>query len=172
MGTHKPFGSLFDIRQAVAPLDLQTARDGDWISLKNCQGVLVVLHKGVGTDNDDVVVSFEQATAVAGTAAKALAVIDQIFSQEAVNLETVTAWVKETQAAGASFTPGDPSAQSQALYVFQIEADQLDVDGGFDCVRVRLSDVGGNAQLGSCLYIPYGLRFPCSPESLPNPMAD
>lgn len=169
----KPLGALLDIRQAIAPLDLQTARDGDWISLKDAQGVLVVVHKGIGTDGDDPVISFQQASAVAGTGAKDLSTIATIFSMEhATTLESVTAWTKETQTAGASFSPGDPSAQSQALYVFQIEADELDADNGFDCVRVRVADTGTNAQLGSALYILYGLRYPTTPANLPNPTVD
>lgn len=169
----KPLGVLFDIRQAIAPLDLQTARDGDWLSLKNAQGVLIVLHKGIGTDNDDPVISVQQAQDVSGTAAKDLATIATIYSMEhATSLESVTAWTKETQTAGASFSPGDPAAQSQALYVFQIEADELDVDNGFDCLRVRVADTGVNAQLGSALYVLYGLRYPAPPENLLNPTAN
>jgi len=168
----KPLGALFDLVPAFVPLDLQTARDGDWISLKNAQGVVAVLFKAAGTDNDDPTISFQQATDVAGAGAKDLAVIATVYEKEAVDLATLGTWTKATQAAGASYAPGDPSAQSQAVYVFQIEAGELDVVGGFDCVRMRCSDVGTNAQLGCGLYILYGLSYPSAPEALPSAIAD
>lgn len=168
----KPLGSSIDAIMAIAPLDLQTARDGDYVSLKDAQGVLVLVIKGVGTDNDDPVISFQQASDVAGTGAKDLATIAEVFSKEAVDMTTLGVWTRETQTAGASFSPGDPAAQSQALYAFQIEADELDVDNGFDCVRVRIADTGVNAQLGAAVYLLYGLRYPGSPEKLPNSIVD
>jgi hypothetical protein len=167
----KPLGAAFDIVPAIIPLDLQTARDGDWISLKNAQGVAVVVFKGAGTDNDDPTFSFQQAQDVGGTEAKNLATIATIYRKQGT-LTGVGTWEKITQAAGASYAPGDPSAQSEGLYVFQISAAELDIDGGFDCVRVRCSDVGNNAQLGCALYLLYGLAYPSAPESLPSAIAD
>jgi hypothetical protein len=167
----KPLGALFDVVPAIVPLDLQTARDGDWVSLKGAQGVAVVFFKGAGTDNDDPTISFEQATDVAGTGAKALAKITTIHEKEGT-LTAVGTWSKVTQAAGASYAPGDPSAQSQAVYVFQIDAAELDVNAGFDCIRVRCSDTGTNPQLGCALYILYGLLHAAAPESLASAIVD
>jgi hypothetical protein len=171
MPVTKPLGHLFDVVPAIVPLDLQTARDGDWVSLKNAAGVAVVVLKGAGTDGDDPVVSFEQATDVSGAGAKALSTITTVYEKEGT-LTAVGTWAKATQAAGASYSPGDPSAQSQGLYVFQVDAAELDVDGGFDCLRVRVADTGTNAQLGAALYILYGLSYPSAPESLPSAIAD
>src|SRR5262245_25364588 len=133
----KPLGAAFDLVPAFVPLDLQTARDGDWISLKNAQGVVCVLFKAAGTDNEDPTISFQQAQDVSGTGAKDLASIATVYEKEGADLAAVGAWTKVEQAAGASYAPGDPSAQSQAIYVFQIEAAELDVAGAFDCVRMR-----------------------------------
>lgn len=168
-----PLGALFDIVPAIIPFDLQTARDGDWVSLRGYQGCAVVVFKGVGTDNDDVIVRFEQATSVAAGGAKTLPCIRTIWEKEAVALTGNTGWTKVTQAAGASYTPGDPSAQSQELWVFQINNDELDVDGGFDCIRVRIDDVGnGGAQLGCALYILYNPRYATEPDHLVNSIID
>ena len=41
----KPLGQLFDLVPAFVSLDLQTARDGDFVSLKNAEGVVCVLFK-------------------------------------------------------------------------------------------------------------------------------
>lgn len=170
----KALGNIFDVVLGIAPLDLQTARNGDYVSLKNASHLTVVVIKGQGTDGDDPTFTFQQASDVAGTGAKNLAVIDEYFEKEenAANLEATGAWTRVTQTASQTVSPGDPSAQSAALYVFEIEADQLDVDNGFDCVRVNVGDTGTNAQLGAILYILSGLRYPARPASLPNSIAD
>lgn len=167
----KPLGALFDLVPAILPLDLQTARDGDWLSLKGCQGVQVVVFKGAGTAGDDPVISFQQATSVAGGGAKDLATIATIHKKQGT-LTGVGVWTKVAQAAGASYTGDGTSAEEEAMYVFQIEADELDVDGGFDCLRVRIADVGGNAQLGCAWYAPYGLRYAAAPEALASAIVD
>lgn len=164
-------GRLFDLHAAILPLDLQTARNGAWVSLKNYHGLTVVVIKGAGTDGDDPTFTFEQAQAVAGTNGKALSVIDRVFSKEHATVLPGT-WTKETQAAASTFVPGDPSAQDIAMYVFDIEADELDVDNGFDCVRVICSDVGTNAQLGCALYILRVPKYQTEPQNLPSPIAD
>ncbi len=167
----KGLGALFDIIPAILPLDLQTARDGDWVSLKNASGVTIVVHKGAGTAGDDPVISFQQASDVAGTGAKDLSTIAEIFSKQGT-LTSVGSWTRTTQAAGASYTGDGTSAESEAVYAFYVSADQLDVDNGFDCLRVRIADVGSNAQLGSALYLLHGLSYPARPDRLPNSIAD
>lgn len=168
----KPLGALFDIVAAIVPLDLGTARVGDWISLKNAQGVCIVFFKGVGTDGDDPTLTVQQATAVAGTGAKDLVALTRVYKKQGALLTAVGVWTEVAQAAAATYAGDATSAQEQAVYVLQIEADQLDVDGGFDCVNVSCSDVGNNAQLGCALYILYGLRHQTAPQNLPNAIID
>lgn len=166
-------GSAFDIVPAWAPLDLQTARAGDWLSLKNCADVGILIFKGAGTDNDDPTFTVEQATSVAGGSAKNLAVITQYWEKEAATDLTGTGtWTRVTQSASQAVAPGDPSAQYVAMYYIHVEADQLDVDNGFDCIRVSCSDIGSNAQLGAALYILGGLREKRAPENLPSSIID
>lgn len=168
-------GRLFDLVGAFQPLDLQTARDGDYLSLKNCQHVTVLIYKGVGTDGDDPSISFQQAVDVAGTSAKDLATIDEYWEKEAATDLTGTGvWTRVTQTASATVTPGDPSAQNAAMYVFEIDADELDLDAAtpFDCIRVRIADTGTNAQLGTAIYILSGLRHKTSPQNQPNSIID
>src|SRR5262245_25382508 len=121
----KPLGAAFDLVPAFVPLDLQTARDGDWVSLRNAQGVACVLFKGAGTDNDDPTISLQQAQDVSGTGAKDLTVIATVYEKEGSDVTAIGTWTKVAQVAAASYAPGDPSGQSQALYVFQIEAAEL-----------------------------------------------
>lgn len=167
----KPLGNMLDIVPAIVPLDLQTARTGDYVSLKNAQGVAFVLFKGAGTAGDDPDFTVNQATDVAGTGAKALT-FTEIFKKQGSALTAVGSWSKVTQSASEVFSADATSAEEQALYVIQINADELDVDDGFDCVNVSCADVGGNAQLGCALYLLYGLRHPATPENLPDSIVD
>lgn len=173
MPSMNPLGSLIDIVPVILPLDLQTARSGDYVSLKNAAGVLFVVVKGVGTDNDDPTFTLRQATAVAGTAVKDAAVITEYWEKEALTDLTGTGtWTRVTQTAAATIAPGDPSAQSAAVYAFYVDADMLDVDGGFDCVVVNSADTGNNAQLGCVIAILCGLRHQAAPQNLPNAIID
>lgn len=167
----KPLGALFDIVPAIVPLDLQTARTGDWVSLKNAQGVAIVFFKGAGTAGDDPTLTVQQATDVAGTSAKNLSTITAVHKKQGT-LTSVGTWTTSTQAAAATYAGDGTSAEEQAVYVIEIEADELDVDNGFDCINVACSDVGTNAQLGCALYILYGLRHGTTPAGLPNSIAD
>lgn len=173
MGAKKALGNLFDIIPGFQPLDLQTARNGDYVSLKNAAHVTVVVYKGAGTDGDDPTFTFTQASDVAGTGAKDLAVIDEYWEKEAATDLTGTgAWTRVTQSAAATVAPGDPSAQDAAMYVFEIDADELDIANGFDCLRVAVGDTGSNAQLGCAFYILSGLRHASAPQNLPNSITD
>ena len=167
-------GRDFDVVMGIAPLDLQTARNGDYVSLKNAAHCTIVVVKGQGTDGDDPTFTLQQASDVAGTGAKNLATIDEYWEKEenAANLEATGAWTRVTQTAAATVSPGDPSAQSAALYVFEVDAADLDVANNFDCIRLNVGDTGAAAQLGAVLYILSGLRYPGKPANLPNSIID
>ena len=45
------------------------------------------------------------------------------------------------------------SAEAEALWVVQFNVEDLDVGGGFDCLRARIADIGAAAQLGDILYL-------------------
>lgn len=169
----KPLGNTIDIVPAFRPVDLQTgANSGDYVSLKNAQGVLILFHSAIGTAGDDPTITVRQATTVAGGSVKDLATITKIHTkQAATDLTTIAGWTEVTQAAAATYTHTD-AAEQEALWVIQIEADELDVDGGFDCIAANVADVGGNAQLGACYYILYGLRHASAPATLPSPIID
>lgn len=134
------------------PVDMQTAaNDGDWVSLKDYNHLTVVLFKAVGTAGDDPTLTLEQATAVAGTGAKALT-FNTIYTKQGT-LTAVEAFTKVSQTAAATYTDAT-SAEVAAIWVVEIDAQDLDVNNSFDCVRARVADVGaGGAQLGCLLYI-------------------
>lgn len=138
------------IMAGFVPLDLQTQRDGDWAHMRDYNHLTIVFFKGAGTSGDNCTVTLEQATDNAGSGAKALT-FTEIWRKQAADIQTVGQFTKSTQSAANTFT--NTNATSQAIWVLEIDADMLDVDGGFQYVRLTLNDVGSNAQLGCVLYI-------------------
>ena len=166
----RALGRLFDIVPAIVPLDFATARTGDVVSLKNSSGITIVIFKGAGTDGDDQTFTFLQGTDVAFGTSKALNVTT--YYEKEGTLTSVGAWTKVTQAAANTVAPGDPTAQSQAVYVFEFNAEDLDRNNGYDCIRVENDGAGSNAQLGCALYLLHGLGYPSAPEDLPSAIVD
>jgi hypothetical protein len=160
-------GILFDIIPAFQPSDLQTARTGDYVSLKHWGRCSVVLYKGAGTAGDDPVLTFQQAQDVAGTGVKNLANITYRFQkQAATDLSGTGTWTKVTQIASQTVTLNNTSAEEAGMYVCEIGTEELDLANGFDCLRVSVADTGANAQLGCAFYILSGPRFPAAPANL------
>jgi hypothetical protein len=144
---------LVENAQIVAgfvPLDLQAQRDGDWVGLRDFNHLTVLFFKGTGTDGDDPVITLQQASDNAGTGAKALN-FTEIWRKQAADVQTVGQFTKTTQAAGNTYSNTD--GHQQAIWAIEIDADMLDVDGGFKYVRATLNDTGTNAQLGCILYV-------------------
>ena len=164
-----PLGNVLDIIPAIIPVDLQSAtNNGDYVKLTNAAGVLFVVFKAIGTAGDDPVISVAQATDASGTSSKALTAIRRVFLKEGTALTAVTTW-SETEPAtnpGSTYSMDATSAESQALCCFYIQSSDLDVDNGFDWVRVAIADVGSNAQIGCSLYILVGLSYPSAPAKL------
>jgi hypothetical protein len=139
-----------DIVSGIVPLDLGSARTGDTISMKNWGTCTVVFFKAAGSASEDPTLTFEQATSIAPSAAKALT-FTTIYTKQGT-LTSVGTWTKTTQSAAATYTNATLS-ESQAIVVINIKAEDLDVDNGFDCMRVTIADAGSTNQLGALLYI-------------------
>jgi hypothetical protein len=93
----------------------------------------VVIFRGAGTDGDDPTFTFLQGTDVAFGTNKALD-FTTYYAKEGT-LTAVGTWTKVTKAAGNTLAPGDPSAQSQAVYVVEFDAADFEVDVGYDSLR-------------------------------------
>lgn len=162
-----------NIVPAYPPADHNTDKDGDWVSLKNYSGCLVVLHKAAGTAGDDFVLKLEQATDVAATGAKALNISRFWAKVGATALTGVGTFTKYSGTAAATidtvsaFGTDLAADTGEALIVIDVRASDLDVTNGFDCIHyVHEGDDVGNATIASCLYILYGASYPgASPVS-------
>jgi hypothetical protein len=151
----RQFAEHFQVCEAFAPVNLATAaNDGDWVSLKNYQECTILFYGGVGAADEPATITLEQATAVAGTAAKALNFTQLYKKQAASNLQSTGTFTEVTQAAANTYALGSGADGDKAsLVIITIHAEDLDVENGFDCLRVRVADVGSTAQLGAALYI-------------------
>jgi hypothetical protein len=151
-------------------VDLQTgANTGDWVSLKNYHNCAIKFHSAVGTAADDPTLTVQQASDVSGTGAKALNFTVIYRKQAATSLASTGTYTRTTQTAANTYTNAT-SAEQDLIWIVDFDASELDVDGGFDCLRATVADVGGNAQLGYLEYILYNPRDPQA--TLPSAIAD
>jgi hypothetical protein len=156
------FADHFNLCEAFLPVNVATAaNDGDWVSLKNYSECTILYYQGVGSAAEPATITLEQATAVAGTSAKALAAITTIYQkQAATNLQSTGTWTKVTQAAAATYALGSgANGDKAAIVLITIHAEDLDGDNGFDCLRARVADVGTGPSIGAMLYILAGPRY-------------
>jgi len=125
------FLSIATVEMGIVPVDLQTAANtGDWCSLANYNRVAVLL----------ITANFT------------------VIHEKVGTLNAVTTWTRTAQTAATSYTNA-AQAEFQSLQIVEFKADELDVDNGFDHIRLDVADVGGNAQLGCAIYIPFEPRY-------------
>ena len=146
---------LGQIVPAIIPVDLQTgANEGDWVSLKNYNHCTIIVFTAIGTGGDDPVITLDQATTVAGAGTKTLNVSEIFHKVGATAVSAVSAFTKVTQTAADGYdTVAIDGAENEAVFVIEVDRDQLDGDNDFDCMQVNVADVGSNEMLGCALYI-------------------
>lgn len=154
---------------AFVPFDLGTAQVGDIVSLKNYGRCAIVLFKAAGTAGDDGLVTVEQVQDVGNTGSNAKALNFTRVDIKQGAQTGIGTFTKTDVAAGNTYT-NLTLAEAQALIVIDIDANDLDVDNGYDCVRVSTADVGSNAQLGAALYLLHEPRYAATP--LPSAIID
>lgn len=110
------------------------AAAGDYVSLKHYKRWAIILQVNNATTVTAGAVTLKQATAVAGTAAKALA-----FTKMWANLDTgATDTLVETAVTSNTFDTDDTDAKNQ-MYVMEGTSDDLDVANGFDCMTIGVA---------------------------------
>jgi len=116
----------------------------DYVSMKNYARATVVLSLTQSTGHATQILP-KQATAVAGTSAKAFTNVLPIWHNE--NVATSDTLTRQTNA--VSFTPAATATGMDV--VFQIDADKLDMANGFDCLNFVLADSSVSANIASCV---------------------
>jgi hypothetical protein len=175
-------GRLIENSQIVSAFsvgtDVNTDADGDWVSLKNYNRCLILFTKAIGTAGDDVSIKLEQATAVAGTSAKALTFNHIYHKIGATALSGVGQWTKVNLSTATddldlvSVNSVDLATDiNETMIAVEIHASDLDVSGGFDCLHIYIEgDDLSAAALAGCYYILYDPRF--ADNATPSAIAD
>ena len=150
-----------------------TTTTGDWIKLRDYDRIGILMAKYGTEDVDDTSLQFLQATAAAGTGSKALSLpANRPIHYKQGTLTSQTVWVQTSItsavdgiAIGASVPSGstrvlaDVTTDALLLYT-ELQAQDLDVDGGFDWVTAYFGNNANNALLISVWAILMGGRFP------------
>jgi hypothetical protein len=159
----------FQFIPVMLPVDSNDAAvTGDYICLKGAKRVGVLVQMGIGTASSDLDIALYQATTVAGGSAKVLNCLQtgRIYrlaaATDLATLQALTAITKVTQAtADELYEPADSGELGGWMYV-EVEPQDLDVDGGFDCIRADLTDPGAAKIVAACYVIE--LADPIAPE--------
>jgi hypothetical protein len=140
------------IEVGVLPKDITgAAQTGTYISLKGYDHVTILIVQGTWAGGTPAV-TLHQATAVAGTGEKALA-FDKKFDRIS---DAATTW-NETAVVSNTF---NLPAATKTVHAIEIDAADLDVTNGFDCLTVKTATPGANADLLTIIYILSGARHP------------
>lgn len=108
-----------------------------WISLKNVQGLRIMVSGTNGTTVTGSAIALSQATAVAGTGAKTLP-----FARVMANLDTATNGQPNfvnTVVASNTFTTAATNSVS-FVYIIDVDPADLDTNAGFDAVRATVGN--------------------------------
>jgi pyridoxal/pyridoxine/pyridoxamine kinase len=125
----------------------------DYVSLKDAKHISVVVLVKNATTVTGSAITLKQATAVAGTSEKALA-----FTKVYRNIDTAAAdTLAEATVTSNTFTT-DSTNSKNLMYVIEVDAAELDVANGFDCIRAGTGDA--TAATVTVLYVLSGLRYP------------
>lgn len=157
----KLLGEELNIAIGFVPVNIATASNpGDYVSLKNYRQCTVVFVGAAGGAAEPATITLMQATAVAGTNSKALSCITRVFQKQAADLQTVGTFSEVTQAAAATYALGSgANGDKQAIVCISVNAEDLDVENGYDCLAAYVADVGSTSQLACVLYILSGARY-------------
>lgn len=128
-----------------------TAGDGDYVSMKKFSKLQIVISVKNATTVTGGAVTLKQDVSVAGSTEKALA-----FTKMWANIDTgASDTLVETAVVSNTFTT-DTTNSKNLLYIIEVDASDLDVANGFDCVRVDVASMA--AAVGSVTYHLYGSR--------------
>lgn len=134
----------------LVPAADAAGRTGTAFSMKNYRRAFLICYIDQG-NAATILLTPQQCTAVAGTGAK---VINAVPIWACLDYAASDALARQTDAANFTTDAG----VKKKIVVFQIDAAQLDVNGGFDCIRLN-TGASNVANITSCLAILEGPRF-------------
>ena len=153
------FFECHDVALGFRPVNLATAdNNGSWINMAGFEGVAVLFVKAVGTAGDDPTFTLQQATDSSGTGAKDLD-FTKVYTKTGTGTSVTGSYTVVDQSAGNTYTNGTLAENAGLVGVWISVAEDMDIGGGFEYIRVQVPDVGSNAQLGTALYIGTGAKY-------------
>ena len=150
---------LFD---AVKPVDglqiaVPSSSTPDYVSMKGFRKCAILIKILNGTTVTGSAITVKQATAVAGTSEKAVT-----FTKAYRNIDMAAADALAEFAVTSSTFTTDTTNAKKLMYVIDIDVDDLDVSGGFDCIRAGTANAA-NTLTFDVTYLLYGARYASSP---------
>jgi len=124
------------------------AMTAKYVSLKDSAHIRIQIQTGAWAAGT-AAVTLSQATAVAGTGAKALA-FTKVWKDTAVSGTVV-----ETAVAANTFNLDT----ANSLYIVEVDAAELDTTNGFDCLTLAVASPGANADFYGVTYLLEDLRY-------------
>jgi len=156
------------VSQIVAAAGLlltSTLGDTTYVSLKNFRKLQIVISIADGTGVTGSTITLKQSTNVANSLSneKALG-----FTRMLSNVDYVASKVMNETAVVANTFTTQTTNSKDSLYIIEIDAEDLDLANGFDCVRVDCTGHAASASRGCVvLYNLFGARY-----SGANPLID
>lgn len=147
---------VYPVLATIGNLLTTTVGDTTYVSLKGYRKCTIIIGIGDGTTVTGSDITLKQATAVAGTSEKALAFTRMLKNVDYAAAKTLT----ETAVTSSTFTTQAVNSKD-SIYIIDVDADSLDVAGGFDCIRVDGTAHAGTSPRGCfVLYLLYGPKYP------------
>jgi hypothetical protein len=138
--------------ESLAPAADAAGRTGTYMSMKDFTKVLIVCHITQGNAATIALTPY-QASAVAATGEKVLTNNVNIWANQATDVsDTLVA-----QTAAKNFTTS--AAVKNKIVVFEITANALDKNGGFDCITIK-TGASNAANITQAMYVLGGARYP------------
>lgn len=143
-----------NMKQAFAPVDLNTAAVvGARVSMAGCDKIAIVLSMGSST-GAAVGISLKQHNAASSGTSKALEVINPYFHKAG----SATKFTKvEQTVAEDTYDLASLFAADGGIVVFEVLAEDLDVNNGFTHISVEVADSGAGKIAGG-MYVLSNLR--------------
>lgn len=132
-----PNAQLAEIGHIVVGLAPTTPSSStpDYVSLKNFERCTVVIVADNATSVTGSAITLKQATSVGAAGEKPLA-----FTEYRAVTDAGTSDVPVTTAAAENTFTTDDTDNLNGLYLIDVLAEDLDVEGGFDCIRAGTGD--------------------------------
>lgn len=145
----------YTVVAAAGLLLTSTLGDTTYVSMKNYRKITITISIADGTTVTGSTITLKQAKTVAGGSEKPLS-----FTRMLANVDYgASKTMVETAVVSDTFTSQTTNSKD-SLYIIEVDASQLDMANGFDCIRVDGTGHAATASRGVVvLYQLWGARY-------------